>query len=170
MSAGGAPTEPAPIEPVVTNIVPDASSAGMADKTEGAEPTQGDRLNSLLADYGKSDSRWDLNGDGTVNVRDMLQLIGSMARRPVMAPEMPGVGGPRGNESEPPARRSARIAYRNAAAESMARSILPHMRNTEPGEIRNAVRESNLPAPQKSHVLDRLSRWHPRGHRVSVVG
>jgi hypothetical protein len=33
----------------------------------------------LKADWGKADSPWDLNGDGTVNVRDFLKLLAKMA-------------------------------------------------------------------------------------------
>ncbi|MHC4304467.1 MAG: hypothetical protein ACYSW2_08220 [Planctomycetota bacterium] len=32
-------------------------------------------LQQLLADWGKTDSPWDLNGDGTVNIRDFLKLL-----------------------------------------------------------------------------------------------
>jgi Ca2+-binding EF-hand superfamily protein len=37
-------------------------------------------IQQLLADWGKSDSRWDVNGDGTVNIRDFLQMLNKMAR------------------------------------------------------------------------------------------
>ena len=34
----------------------------------------------MLADWGKSDSRWDVNGDGTVNIRDFLQMLSKMGK------------------------------------------------------------------------------------------
>jgi Ca2+-binding EF-hand superfamily protein len=44
---------------------------------------QGDRsvLERMKADWGKSESPWDLNGDGTVNIRDLLHALATMGAR-----------------------------------------------------------------------------------------
>ncbi|MHC4209663.1 MAG: hypothetical protein ACYSWT_08115 [Planctomycetota bacterium] len=43
------------------------------------EPSPQSMVERLKADWGKADSPWDLNGDGTVNVRDFLKLLAKMA-------------------------------------------------------------------------------------------
>jgi hypothetical protein len=81
------PQEPRPnLEPV---------AKGPDDVTE--RPQDRSPLQQLLADWGKSDSRWDLNGDGTVNIRDFLKMLAKMAQGPhrndgPREPDAPRVG------------------------------------------------------------------------------
>ena len=130
-----------------------------------------------MADWGKTDSPYDLNADGIVDVRDLLQLLTQLANGSRGA----SAGGPgevEGQHRDPGLRaladrmmqRAQRGAYHRAAAENIARSMLPYMSNSDPDEVRRSVRESNLPDPQKHAVLNRLAAWHPNGHNVSLVG
>ena len=64
-------------------------------------------LQQLLADWGKSGSRWDLNGDGTVNVRDFLAMLARMSRRPEPQDGPPEPGDPQ---------RATRLSRRALAA------------------------------------------------------
>ncbi len=43
------------------------------------ESEPGNPINSLFADWGKSDSNYDLNSDGTVNTQDLLLLLEKLA-------------------------------------------------------------------------------------------
>jgi len=43
------------------------------------ESEPGNPISSLLAEWGKSDSNYDLNGDGTVNTQDLLMLLEKLA-------------------------------------------------------------------------------------------
>jgi len=53
------------------------------------DETKPDRLKALLADWGKTDSPHDLNGDGIVGIQDMLQLFKQMAEEHYQPPEPP---------------------------------------------------------------------------------
>ena len=46
--------------------------------SNGADQDGQSMLEQLKADWGKADSPWDLNGDGTVDVRDFLRLLARM--------------------------------------------------------------------------------------------
>ncbi len=54
---------------------------------QDADETKPDRLKALLADWGKTDSPHDLNGDGTVGIQDMLLLFKQMAEEHYQPPE-----------------------------------------------------------------------------------
>jgi Ca2+-binding EF-hand superfamily protein len=74
----GRSPEPLDTDETVQGASPQAQSA-----EEGAEVQQTlSPLQQLLADWGKSGSRWDLNGDGTVNVRDFLAMLARMNTGP----------------------------------------------------------------------------------------
>ncbi len=181
------------------------------------------RLDALLADWGKEDSPYDLNGDGKVGIHDMLMLLKQMANemppngapagnrptgRPVPVPGRPDgsrpvpgrpdgsrpvPGRPDGSRPVPgrpdgsrpvPGRPDGPLStrpvpgrpdvllenYYRASADNIARTLLPQMSTTEPGELRESIRGSNLPDAQKRFVLDRLATWHPHGHHLKVVG
>ena len=48
----------------------------------GEPPTYGNPLEALLADWGKPDSPYDFNGDGTVGIDDMLDLLANWPHGP----------------------------------------------------------------------------------------
>ena len=52
-----------------------------------SEHTRPDPLKALLADWGKTDSPHDLNGDGTVGIQDMLQLLKQMSDEHYQPPD-----------------------------------------------------------------------------------
>jgi Ca2+-binding EF-hand superfamily protein len=58
------------------------------DVTPGEVQSQSDRLQALLDDWGKTDSKFDLDGDGTVGMTDMLALLKQMANE--LAQSSPG--------------------------------------------------------------------------------
>ena len=151
---------------------------------EGAQPSAGDpgiqtpgtpgnqtRLQQLFADWGKADSQFDLDGDGTVGVRDMLILLARMARHPQNQPMPSQAFDPKSNGPEHFNRiRNDAAHYLRAAAQNYARSILPQLASLDPNDIRESVEDSKIPAEQKRFVLDQIAAWHPQGHKVSVVG
>ncbi|MHC4216822.1 MAG: hypothetical protein ACYSU7_00040 [Planctomycetota bacterium] len=104
------PGEPRPhAEPVAMDL----------DNVEQPRPQS--PIQQLLADWGKSDSRWDLNGDGTVNIRDFLSMLAKMShgREPMEGPQERDV--PRVTHVT----RRARSAYHPTAAPdtSLIRSL-----------------------------------------------
>jgi Ca2+-binding EF-hand superfamily protein len=64
----------APPAPVI-QPAPEPADSVAAEGTPATADEPADALAGLKADWGKSDSPWDLNGDGTVNIRDMLTLL-----------------------------------------------------------------------------------------------
>ncbi len=52
-----------------------------------AEPV--DLLDALLADWGQSDSPYDLDGNGIVGINDLLMLLASLSEEPQQLPEPP---------------------------------------------------------------------------------
>ncbi len=77
------------VEPSVT-ATPAATTDAVETPAPPTDPAPPTRLESLLADWGKSGSSWDLNRDGTVNIRDLLTLLSQMSDR--------GTGVPGGND------------------------------------------------------------------------
>ena len=142
------------------------------------------RLDQLIADWGKTDSQFDLNADGTVGIRDMLALLAQMVQR---EPEPSRASRPEADDREQFNRirnrrhfsrirhheahhQRAAAHYQRAAAHNHAQSMRPQIASMDPNQIRESVQDSNIPTEQKQFVLDRIAAWHPRGHRVSVVG
>jgi len=125
-------------------------------------------LEQLIADWGKKDSRFDLDGDGTVGIRDMLMLLAQMAKR---QPEIGQASKPDSNGPEYFNRiKNDAAQYHRIAAQNYARSILPQLASMDPNEVRESVKDSDIPTEQKRFVLDQIAAWHPHGHEVSVVG
>ena len=60
--------------------VPDAKLEITAKPTDVVhDKPESNPLKALLADWGKTDSPFDLNGDGTVGIQDLLQLLAGMS-------------------------------------------------------------------------------------------
>jgi Ca2+-binding EF-hand superfamily protein len=85
------------------------------DAKIGETPQSQSPIQQLLADWGKSDSRWDVNGDGTVNIRDFLQLLSKMDKAS-RAEEAPQGRPPRVGHMV----RRARAAYHPTTAQDLA--------------------------------------------------
>jgi Ca2+-binding EF-hand superfamily protein len=145
---------------------PDPTVEAIPENRTDDAPDTRSPLEKLFADWGKEGSPWDLNGDGTVNIKDMLKLLAGMAagtepQELQAGPAGRGVGYAMGRLQE---------AYGRAIAENLARSLTPLMGSTEPGELRERVLSANLPEHHKRLVLERVAAWNPRGHSLSVVG
>ncbi len=154
-------------EPQVPNDTPDTGpDAQTPDAVDDAGRTPRSRLEALLADWGKEGSRFDLDGDGTVGIRDFLTMLGRMGQ----GREQDGPPANGAKRVPPGIVHRLRAAYDNAAAENIARSLLPQMGSIEPGELRQRLEDSNLPPGQRRAVLHRLASWHPQGHHVSLTG
>ncbi len=128
------------------------------------------RLDRLIADWGKKDSQFDLDGNGTVGIRDMLMLLARMAsHRPQAAQASQGV--PAEPESLMMAQHAKGFAhYARTSAMHLADSLMEEMREMEPGEIRESIRRSRLPDMQKRFVLDHLAASRQHRQRISLVG
>ena len=78
-------------KPTVNNVSPPAISSppvpdlGPTLPIDGThvETSTSNPLKALLADWGKNDSPYDLDGDGTVGISDMLELLKRMAETPL---------------------------------------------------------------------------------------
>ena len=122
------------------------------------------RLARLIADWGKTDSQFDLDGSGKVGIRDMLMLLARMT-----SPQ------PQAVRAEPEDRLRPHQArgfahYQRTSAMHLANSLMDEMSEMEPGEIRESIRSSHLPDMQKRFVLDHLAAHRPHGKRISLVG
>lgn len=53
---------------------------GFSDSTDFDDSIPQDAVASLLADWGSTDSQWDLDGDGVVGIRDLLLMLAGMLR------------------------------------------------------------------------------------------
>jgi hypothetical protein len=94
---------------------PNAEAMAIDDSKIDEAPESKSRIEQLLADWGSSDSRWDVNGDGTVNIRDFLQMLSKMdkASRAEDAPQEPA---PRVGHMA----RRAQAAYSPTTAQDLA--------------------------------------------------
>ena len=134
-----------------------------ADLTPAKTP-----LELLIEDWGKTGSRWDLNHDGNVGIRDMLLLLKRMTD---IQPSSSGAQR-LDHEGRGHGHRTSRVAanYHRVAAQNFARAMAPQFSGMQPGELRESIRGSNLPEPQKRFVLDQIAALHPHGHNISLVG
>ena len=131
-------------------------------------PSSQTRLQQLLSDWGQADSQFDLDGNGTVGIRDMLMLLSQMANR---QPQTSQASNPKPNSTEHFNRiRNDAAHYHRIAAQDYARSIMPQIASMDPNAVRESVEDSDIPTVQKRFVLDQIAAWHPRGHRMSVIG
>lgn len=147
-------------------------------------------MESLLADWGKTDSPHDYDGDGVVGIDDFLSLLASWPNEPQPASPAhvdpttetaPDLGAPVEiddtlPEAPPPTTEQlpaelGRVheAYGRARAEHIARSILPALAETDPGDLREAINRSSLSAYQKGTILNRLAALH-RGLMADLTG
>ena len=141
----------------------DAGSDGpVPEVSDDVADTPRSRLAAMFADYNGG------NGNGNAGIRNFLQLMGRMGR--VQHADAEGARGPRATPAPGGMIHRLRAAYEQAAAENIARSLLPQMTAAEPDEVRQAIDNSHLPPAQKKVVLDRLAAWHPSGHNLSMVG
>ena len=145
------------------------SPAGDPDDKSSDNTTRRTRLQQLIADWGKPDSKFDLNADGTVGIRDMLMLLAQMhQRQPESSPSRRDEHDDRENFNRI---RNNAAHYHRAAARHHARSIMPQIASMDPGQVRESIdRDPKIPTEQKQFVLDQIAAWHPHGHQVSVVG
>ncbi len=125
-------------------------------------------LQLLLEDWGKTGSRWDLNQNGNVGIRDMLMLLAQMTNT---KPSSSGADR-LDRDDHRHGRRTRAVAanYHRVAARNIARALAPQMSTMQPGELRESIQGSNLPDLQKRFVLDQIAAWHPHGHSISLVG
>jgi len=108
---GGGADEAPPIAPHLQDKA-EAIPESLGDTGEPAPKT---RIEQLLADWGSNDSRWDVNGDGTVNIRDFLQMLSKMDKAS-RAEEAPQERAPRVGHVE----RRAQAAYSPTTAQDLA--------------------------------------------------
>jgi Ca2+-binding EF-hand superfamily protein len=110
---GGGGADDAP--PITTHLQEKAETIpeSLGDTGEPADPKT--PIQQLLADWGKNDSRWDINGDGTVNIRDFLQMLSKMDKAS-RAEDAPQERGPRVGHMA----RRARAAYSPTTAQDIA--------------------------------------------------
>ena len=119
----------------------------------------------MLAVWGKKGSDSDLNGNGTVDVPDLLMMLRQMAS-----------GGSRHRQpiseavAEPTHRSHAPHMHGRAAAEHIARTLMNRIDTSDPSRLRETVERSSLAEQQKRLILDRITAMAPRGTMVSVVG
>jgi len=108
---GGGADEAPPIAPHLQDKA-EAIPESLGDTGEPAPKTP---IEQLLADWGKNDSRWDVNGDGTVNIRDFLQMLSKMDKAS-RAEDAPQERTPRVGHMA----RRARVAYSPTTAQDLA--------------------------------------------------
>ncbi len=127
-------------------------------------------LEQLLADWGKKGSDYDLNGNGTVDVPDLLMMLGRMGsggsrhRQPISE----AVAGPA--HRTPHRSHAPHMLHGRAAAEHIARTLMNRIDTSEPSRLRETVERSSLAEQQRRLILDRITAMAPRGRMVSVVG
>jgi Ca2+-binding EF-hand superfamily protein len=110
-TGGGADDSPTPPPAVALN----AEAMAIDEATIGETPESQSPIQQLLAEWGSSDSRWDVNGDGTVNIRDFLQLLSKMDKAS-RAEEAPQERAPRVGHMA----RRAQAAYSPTTAQDIA--------------------------------------------------
>ena len=167
-------------EPVVSALTPETAPAGsvvpdnvltpetpVADADEAAGSVT---IADIVADWGKRESELDLNGDGLVNVDDLLQFIASMSY---------SNGAP--TESSQDTASSARLtnanhptgSVRNIA--SLTNALLERLEKAgfdkhPPSNIHDLVDRFEFLPHQKGAMLKLLAAKYPDGLGVNRIG
>jgi len=137
-------------DPADTNALATANEKASADNIAD-EPTP---LEKLLAAWGTDNPRYDLNADGTVNVQDLLAMLGQMSGgHPVT---------------------SARLAVAGETARPVASSLLKELEAAgfdehPPSNIHELVGQLNLAPTQRAAVLSQIAARYPDGLGLDVV-
>jgi Ca2+-binding EF-hand superfamily protein len=76
------------VPPAVTEVDPNAEVT--AKHVDDEQPDNKTWVDQLRADWGKTDSPWDLNDDGIVNVRDFLKMLAKISSGAHDGNEQPG--------------------------------------------------------------------------------
>ncbi len=167
MAPGDSNDTPPPVEKPPPTLNPDRPPV------EPEKPLS--PLEQLLADWGKKGSDYDLNGNGRVDVPDLLMMLRQMAsggsrhRQPISeAVAEPTHRSHRGHGSH--RSHAPHMMHGRAAAEHIARTLMNRIDTSDPSRLRETVERSSLAEQQKRLILDRITAMAPRGTMVSVVG
>ncbi len=161
MGSGGSNDTPPPVEKPPPTVNPERPPV------EPEKPMS--PLEQLLADWGKKGSNSDLNGNGKVDVPDLLMMLRQMAsggsrhRQPISE----AVAGP--DNRTPHRSHAPHMPHGRAAAEHIARTLMNRIDTSDPSRLRETVERSSLADQQKRLILDRITAMAPRGRMVSVV-
>ena len=142
----------------------------MAD--ESAQPPAGDTgatpnqttLQQLLADWGKTDSRFDLDADGTVGIRDMLLLLAQMAQR-----EPAGrASRPEPNDREHFSRIRSKAAHHHRAAGHDHRAATHHHRAAAHNHREPESSRASRPEQNDREHFNRIRHHAVHYHRAAA--
>jgi hypothetical protein len=127
-------------------------------------------LKGLMAAWGQTNSPYDLNADGVVDVDDLLQWLDNW-------PDGAGESGPQAAQAPASAKpslsanTSASMADIGKLADRLIDRLTAAGFDTQPPtNIREVVDRLNLPPRQTSHIFKRLAAMYPQGMGVNVVG
>lgn len=174
---GQAPTTTTGIDPA-TPAVSDVDPASTAPPPAQTDPAAGAApaatLRGIFENWGQNDPTHDLNGDGTVDVLDLLQFINNNSSN---AANQAGI-----SERSPAKLAQAERAFgARGARQSMAgvakltESLIDALaasgfRNQPPTNVHELVDKLNLEPRQSEFVLKRLQQQYPRGLGVNALG
>jgi hypothetical protein len=166
-------TEPTATE-VATGITAAHETPVIVGNQDGVNQPQVS-LDGQLGAWGTNNSTFDLNGDGTVNMDDLLQYIGQSA-----LPQNSGAESLRAAFNGPAQLRATEAAGRNQSgeqlqvrAQKLVDSLISRLNETgfedhPPTNIRDLVSRLDLHPSQMNFVMHKLGERYPMGLGVNL--
>jgi Ca2+-binding EF-hand superfamily protein len=142
------------------------SNVDPATQTSNADPASNNlTLDGLMQAWGSDNAQYDLNGDGTVDVQDLLQMLSSLTPGETTAASdisslLSANGGPSFAAQDPA---------------SLASSLIEKLEESgfdqhPPTNLHDMLGQLNLSDGDRKSVLEKLSNHYPVGLGVNMVG
>jgi hypothetical protein len=114
--------------------------------------------------WGSDNAQYDLNGDGTVDVQDLLQMLGSLPQGDVPAGDVPSILSANGGPS-----------FAAQGPETLAASLIEKLEEAgfdqhPPTNLHTMLSQMDLSDGDRQAVLAKLSNHYPAGLGVNMVG
>lgn len=164
----------------VVGVEPDAPADSTAVPPPPAEPAPQDppanefTLPELIKAWGQRNSEYDLNGDGTVNVDDLLIWINKMqSNNNAAAANTGGLKGWSLSNEDPASPRAAdrSLAGLTRLADTLAdRLLAAGFQSQPPSNLHDILDKLDLSPRQSDFMIKQLNKRYPQGLGVNMVG
>ncbi len=156
-------------EPTVGN--PD-ETVGMPAPLGGPTTENDLTLEGLREAWGTADSKYDLNGDGTVDVTDLLTLLSQLERTKPDAQAPPKVD--ENNTHTPTGQSGPTEVGANNQMQSLTATMLQKLQEDgfsqhPPSNIHQFINSLEISSTQKQDLLQELATHYPRGLGVDLT-
>ena len=134
-------------------------------------------IDELMADWGKSDSKFDLNADGTVNTKDLLMLLAGLNQsinkmgtaNPILGPSLASLAiSPQLGHSN--SHTSVNHAYHKVSTDQATNQLSHRMTNNREAELRKFLTSTDFTNAEKKAILSEFHYLNMGSVGFNAVG